>query len=489
MAVGGVGQNGVNTHRTNFANLTGEKPKPFNGGTVTVNARAGATQDETIRDALKKFAFQAGIKDPSARAAFAEKWMSRLGGSAARIYAQEGKPVSEETFRRDKADGTVNISLVPGTHDAIINDLRQLQVEKGVINILEANLIREEVTVNAEPEPLDFLPGRSVQESILFDPSQMTQRQLNTRLDDYKYQKQAQDPDLNELTLDITQMGLDVIGIFEPTPFADLTNTGISAVRGNWGDAALSVIGVIPYAGDLAKLGKIPKWLKTIEKISGALDKFADIVRNGGKGAEAVKDFAKNLKDVLNKIPFEKLPDELKEPLEALKKKVDELLEAKPQKVDQPATPLTSNDSYTGTLRGESVTLPNVATRTVEYTKRATDDLKSLRTAFNKVRPEFMKNLADSPEKLAKLREAGFTNADIAKIKKGEVPDGWQVHHKLPLDDGGTNDYSNLVLIKNEPYHKTITNAQRSLVGDLKAGETRTVEFPIPPGNIYPARP
>ena len=35
----------------------------------------------------------------------------------------------------------------------------------------------------------------------------------------------------------------------------------------------------------------------------------------------------------------------------------------------------------------------------------------------------------------------------------GLVPDGWQVHHKIPLDQGGTNDVENLVLIKNDPYH------------------------------------
>ncbi|MGG1688404.1 HNH endonuclease signature motif containing protein [Pseudalkalibacillus sp. NRS-1564] len=31
---------------------------------------------------------------------------------------------------------------------------------------------------------------------------------------------------------------------------------------------------------------------------------------------------------------------------------------------------------------------------------------------------------------------------------------GYQVHHKLPLDDGGNNDLSNLILIKNDPNHK-----------------------------------
>ena len=49
------------------------------------------------------------------------------------------------------------------------------------------------------------------------------------------------------------------------------------------------------------------------------------------------------------------------------------------------------------------------------------------------------------------LRRAGFTEADILKIQNGYVPTGWQVHHKIPLEGGGTNDFSNLVLIQNEP--------------------------------------
>jgi hypothetical protein len=34
---------------------------------------------------------------------------------------------------------------------------------------------------------------------------------------------------------------------------------------------------------------------------------------------------------------------------------------------------------------------------------------------------------------------------DIARMKDGLNPKGWQVHHNLPLDDGGTNDFANLV--------------------------------------------
>jgi hypothetical protein len=145
---------------------------------------------------------------------------------------------------------------------------------------------------------------------------------------------------------------------------------------------------------------------------------------------------------------------------------------------------------FTGRLRGADVTLPGVKTQQISYTKRtraASDDLR--KTFDDKVRGEFAQDLANSPEKIARLREAGLDEVAIKRLQDGKIPDGWQVHHKLPLDDGGTNDFSNLVLIKNEPYHKTITNAHNDMIRGMKEGETKVFDFPIPEGSIYPPRP
>lgn len=169
------------------------------------------------------------------------------------------------------------------------------------------------------------------------DPNLLKLLSNNTSAGNFK--QTAETPDLTEMALDLTQMGLDVVGIFEPTPFADLTNTGISAVRGNWGDAALSVIGVIPYIGDVAKLAKIPKWIKAFEKISSAIDKFKQIAVNGGKGAEAVKEFVKKAKSVIDNLPIEKLPDSLRDAVKSVKKKIDDFV-AGMKKTDNPADDL-----------------------------------------------------------------------------------------------------------------------------------------------------
>lgn len=100
-------------------------------------------------------------------------------------------------------------------------------------------------------------------------------------------------------------------------------------------------------------------------------------------------------------------------------------------------------------------------------------------------RKAFLKDLGQNTEY---LKNAGFSDDDILKIQSGRIPDGWQVHHKLPLDDSGTNSFDNLVLIKNEPYHKVITNYQNSMIRQMKVGDTKTIQWPIPNGNIYPMK-
>ncbi len=65
--------------------------------------------------------------------------------------------------------------------------------------------------------------------------------------------------------IDSLQVALDIAGTIEPTPFADLANAGLSIGRAflephrageHLKNAAISGLGVIPYVGDLAKVGK-----------------------------------------------------------------------------------------------------------------------------------------------------------------------------------------------------------------------------------------
>jgi hypothetical protein len=201
---------------------------------------------------------------------------------------------------------------------------------------------------------------------------------------------------------------------------------------GAWTDLGMAGIGWVPLFGDLAKGG----------------------LRVGRKGVKAATNVAEGAADLGKHAPTPHAPD------------------------------------FKGKLRGLEVTLPGVKTRTIEYVKRPRAEYDKLRSAFdNKVRGEFAQSLVNDPAKLKALREAGLDDIAIKRLADGKMPAGYQVHHKIPIDDGGTNSFDNLVLIKNEPYHKTITNAQDALTGTLKEGEKKVIDFPIPDGFIYPPKP
>lgn len=70
-----------------------------------------------------------------------------------------------------------------------------------------------------------------------------------------------------QYTLDgetVLSAALDIVGIFDPTGVADAINAGIQAKNGEYMDAAVSVIGLVPYVGDAAKIFKVKKDVKVI---------------------------------------------------------------------------------------------------------------------------------------------------------------------------------------------------------------------------------
>ncbi|PRD08142.1 cytoplasmic protein [Bacillus sp. MYb56] len=147
----------------------------------------------------------------------------------------------------------------------------------------------------------------------------------------------------------------------------------------------------------------------------------------------------------------------------------------------------TDGDVFVGKLYGKDVLLEDVKVEDITYTKRPREEAEQLRKTFDsKVRQEFLKSLVNDPVKLTELKEAGITDGNIELMKQGRPPVGWQVHHNLPLDDGGTNAFENLTLIQNHPYHKAITNTQRTLTRHLQDGDSADISWPIPKYNIYP---
>ena len=135
-------------------------------------------------------------------------------------------------------------------------------------------------------------------------------------------------------------------------------------------------------------------------------------------------------------------------------------------------------------LRGKDIELPDMKIEKFKYTKRAEIDTAKLRNEFNSTgRKDFLGILGQNDDL---LRKKGLLDIDIARTKKGLNPKGYDVHHKFPLDDSGTNNFDNLALIKNEPYHKALTNYQRSATKGMKAGDNKIIDWFTPNGNIYP---
>jgi len=122
-----------------------------------------------------------------------------------------------------------------------------------------------------------------------------------------------------ELALDVTQIVLDVIGIFEPTPFADGTNALISLGRKDWLGAGISALGIIPYIGDLAKAGKLGRYSETLWKAVALAKKDANF-------AKYLRPPLQKLKELLDTIPTRDLSPRVATMIDSIKRPLDSFL-------------------------------------------------------------------------------------------------------------------------------------------------------------------
>lgn len=114
--------------------------------------------------------------------------------------------------------------------------------------------------------------------------------------------------------------------------------------------------------------------------------------------------------------------------------------------------------------------------------------MNQARKAFEKAggpRDQFCE-MARKKATITDLRAMGMTDEQAVLFKRtGQYPKGFQVHHRVPIKAGGSNDMDNLVLIKNDPDHKLITAQQNSILRRHPNGSTVDVELPMtPPGKV-----
>lgn len=112
------------------------------------------------------------------------------------------------------------------------------------------------------------------------------------------------------------------------------------------------------------------------------------------------------------------------------------------------------------------------------------------RSQFNILRKEWIKMIG--VEKAKELAAAGIPPNDIKRMAdEGKTPLGYQVHHRIPLDDGGKNEPSNYILIRDDIEHRAVHgyyNPGELRIDRLAPGERAEVALPIPPADtvIYP---
>lgn len=134
----------------------------------------------------------------------------------------------------------------------------------------------------------------------------------------------------DELKLDLTQAALDIAGIADPTGAADAASGLISISRGDWLGAGISAVGaILPYAGDAAKLGKLPKLLDTVD------DSIALAKESPAAAAQLHKPLLA-LANILHRIDAQALPSAIGQTVETLRDKVDAFLSASNSASPQP---------------------------------------------------------------------------------------------------------------------------------------------------------
>jgi len=128
----------------------------------------------------------------------------------------------------------------------------------------------------------------------------------------------------------------------------------------------------------------------------------------------------------------------------------------------------------------------------ISYERRADrQHYKALRYEFDrKERSAWLKEIGMFRRQ--ELAAAGLSQKDIDRMaKEGKAPRGYQVHHRIPLDDGGTNGRDNFILIRDDVEHRALHgyfNPAELRIRLLAYGEKADVALPVPPKDtlVYP---
>lgn len=155
------------------------------------------------------------------------------------------------------------------------------------------------------------------------------------------------------LTLDLLQMALDLTGIVDQSGISDGANAVVSLGRsisslfsGEWSEAgghlvngAISVVGIVPAIGDLAKAGKIGKWAQTVSDAVAMMSRSPELART-------LEPALREIKGLVDRIPqsaLDALPSGARESIERMKTQLDEVFGAGARRVDDAGRAIVRN--------------------------------------------------------------------------------------------------------------------------------------------------
>lgn len=133
--------------------------------------------------------------------------------------------------------------------------------------------------------------------------------------------------------------------------------------------------------------------------------------------------------------------------------------------------------------------LPEVALKPMVITKGKRDS----RSAFKSAKRSWLHSLISNPATKKQLEQV-FDSRQMAVLANGRSPEGWNVHHKLPLSHGGLNKPENFLLIRygsgaEQPHELMHVALDAQGLQVMANGEQRRVYVPDYEGPVYPHKP
>jgi len=223
-----------------------------------------------------------------------------------------------------------------------------------------------------------------------------------------------------ELLLDLTQIGLGVAGVFDPTPISDGASLAISVARGDWFGAVIDGVSMIPYAGDLAKIGKLGQFADTV-------DSAVDLARGDAAFAETLRPALGGLDEALKAVPIDELPAAVSEPLESMRGRLDEFFD----------TTADGSRALDGLRLEAGAAGDNVFRWELNADGRPVHAEAELSEVFDK-----------APRSSAETRAQG----DVADLGRSDDAGGHVFGHRFTLDQGERNMFPQNAKFNNSAY-------------------------------------